>query len=626
MALGEGLRPRNFLYNAIDLPALLILFFSNLTFLKSNISVMIRLLSLTLGWLLTNFVGYSQSVDCNNVGFEEGSFQGWERLTGKMSPYIFPLYYTLELGSNYILNGQPGHTITSISDGYDPNVREKIPVVAPGSQHSVRIGDLEVGGYIAQLRTTFVVPADKPLLRYQFAVVLQNPNHQPDHQPGFSFVIRTGNGDTISCGSYEAIATNQTAGFTYQQDDNLFERLIYRNWTAHVLDLRAYAGQSLNLEVTAHDCVEGGHFGYAYFDMQCLTLSPEAISVCTEQGSFIQLATPAGFDRHRWSTGDTTATIRVESQLGDTYWVDVESRSVLNPVCTTTLRLTYRVDQFPIPTTRQVTLCAGESYHLGDSTYTKSGTYRNVLSRPLLCDSLVVTELTVLPIVRSTQQVMLCQGSQLVIGDSTYRTTGTYETRIHRAAPLCDSIVTTQLVMNQLTSNPLRDTLVMQGDSIQLIASNATGTGYVYSWSPKDGLSCPSCAKTWAKPTQTTRYQVIISDSLTGCNTGYDLNVAVIPCALAIPSAFTPNGDGINDTFRVTANPCRGRLRQLTIYNRWGQVVFHQKITAVSDKLLEWDGTYQGEFAHTGVYNYQLTIESTTGTVSNHSGTLTLMH
>ncbi len=587
---------------------------------------MVRLLLLTLGWLLTNFVGCGQSVDCSTIGFEEGSFQGWERWTGKMSPYIFPLYYKLEPGSNYLRDGQPGHIITNLSDGYDPNVREKISVVAPGSQHSVRIGDLEPGGYIAQLRTTSVVPTEKPLLRYQFAVVLQNPNHQPDHQPGFSLVIRTVNGDTISCGSYEAIATNQTAGFTYQQDDNLFERLLYRDWTAHVLDLRAYAGQSLSLEVTAHDCVEGGHFGYAYFDMQCLEVSPEAISVCTEQGSFIQLAAPVGFDRHRWSTGDTTATILVRPQPGDTYWVDVESRSVLNPACTTTLRLTYQVNQFPIPTTRQVTLCAGESYHLGDSTYTKSGTYRNVFSRPPLCDSIIITELTVLPIVRSTQQVTLCQGSQLVVGDSTYRTTGTYETRIHRAAPLCDSLVTTHLVISQLNSNPLRDTLVMQGDSIQLIASNFIGTGYVYSWSPKDGLSCPSCAKTWAKPAQTTQYQVTINDPAINCNTSYNLNVAVIPCALAIPNAFTPNGDGLNDTFSVIINPCRGRLRQLTIYNRWGQVVFHQTITSVSDKLLEWDGTYLGVLAHTGVYSYQLTVESTTGNVSSHSGALTLIH
>ena len=588
---------------------------------------MFRLLLLTLGGLLASFVGYGQSVDCNNIGFEEGSFQGWERLTGEVSQYLFPLHYSLEPGSNHPLDNQPGHIITSISDGYDPNVREKIPVVAPGSQHSVRIGDLKASGYADQLRATFVVTADKPLLRYQFAVVLQNPNHQPDFQPGFSILIKTQAGDTITCGSYEAIATNQTAGFSYQQaDGDPAKRLIYSNWKAHILDLRAYAGQSLRIEVTAHDCIPSGHFGYAYFDMQCLTLSPEAISVCSEQSSFIQLAIPVGFDRHQWSTGDTTATIRVTPQLGDTYWVDVESRSLLNPACKTTLRLTYKVDKFPIPATQQVTLCAGETYSIGDSLYTRPGTYQHIFHRPPLCDSILITELTVRPSVRSTQQVTLCQGSQLVVGDSTYRTTGTYETRIHRAAPLCDSLVTTHLVVSQLNNNSLRDTLVMQGDSIQLIASNSVGTGYVYSWSPKEGLSCPSCAETWAKPTQNTRYQVIISDSSTGCSSSHDLNVAVIPCALAIPSAFTPNGDGINDTFRVTANPCRGRLRQLTIYNRWGQVVFHQKITSITEKLLEWDGTYQGAFVQTGIYSYQLIIESATGKVSNHTGALTLLH
>ncbi|GAB4034212.1 T9SS type B sorting domain-containing protein [Spirosoma jeollabukense] len=580
---------------------------------------------LVFGWLglWTSVLSYGQAVDCRTIGFDDGSFQGWERWTAEMSPYVFPVTLHLEPGSLHSANGEYGHIITSRSDGYDPNVREPIPVVAPGSQYSVRIGDLEAGGYVDQLRTTFVVPADKPLLRYQVAVVLQNPNHRIEHQPGFSLLIRTLAGDTVRCGYYEAVATNQTAGFIYQEKDSTFDRLLYRNWTSHVLDLRAYVGQTLRLEVTTHDCTEGGHYGYAYFDAQCLEMAITASSGCTPQASLMRLTAPAGFDRYRWNTGDTTATIQITPKLRDTYWVDVESRSTLNPTCQTTLRLNYQVDQLMIPTVQQVSLCAGETYSVGDSIYTRSDIYRHVFPRSSGCDSILITNLTIRPAVNYTQSITLCQGSQLVVGDSTYSTTGSYLTRIARHAPLCDSLVTTHLVIRQATIKPLRDTVMIQGDSLQLIASGPSDA--LYSWSPSTDLSCPGCAITWAKPTQTTHYQVKVRLANTDCEASYGMNVEVLPCLLAMPSSFTPNGDGVNDTFRAIVNPCLGRLRQLTIYNRWGQVIFHQVLTSLFDQVLAWDGSYHGETTATGVYSYQLTIESGTGKISTHTGALTLI-
>jgi gliding motility-associated-like protein len=67
-----------------------------------------------------------------------------------------------------------------------------------------------------------------------------------------------------------------------------------------------------------------------------------------------------------------------------------------------------------------------------------------------------------------------------------------------------------------------------------------------------------------------------------------------------IPSAFTPNGDGVNDFFGVKAEGIKSF--NLQIFNRWGEVVFEsESITNL------WDGSFKGErIKNTDVYVYQV--------------------
>jgi gliding motility-associated-like protein len=67
---------------------------------------------------------------------------------------------------------------------------------------------------------------------------------------------------------------------------------------------------------------------------------------------------------------------------------------------------------------------------------------------------------------------------------------------------------------------------------------------------------------------------------------------------LYVPSAFTPNGDGMNDVFKVVARGV-GKF-SLIVFNRWGEVVFETE-----DANSGWDGTYKGEkITSTDVYVY----------------------
>ena len=69
-------------------------------------------------------------------------------------------------------------------------------------------------------------------------------------------------------------------------------------------------------------------------------------------------------------------------------------------------------------------------------------------------------------------------------------------------------------------------------------------------------------------------------------------------CRFFIPSAFSPNNDGINDEFKVLSD-VTVELNFFKVYNRFGEVVFETK-----DKSLGWNGMYKGRTADVGTYYY----------------------
>ena len=70
---------------------------------------------------------------------------------------------------------------------------------------------------------------------------------------------------------------------------------------------------------------------------------------------------------------------------------------------------------------------------------------------------------------------------------------------------------------------------------------------------------------------------------------------------IILPNAFTPDGDGLNDVFKAIGQPDNLSSFSMTIFNRWGQMVFES-----SDISLGWDGTYQGKPAPAGTYVFRV--------------------
>lgn len=104
-------------------------------------------------------------------------------------------------------------------------------------------------------------------------------------------------------------------------------------------------------------------------------------------------------------------------------------------------------------------------------------------------------------------------------------------------------------------------------------------------------------------------------------------------CKPAIPNVFTPNQDGVNDHFSLGLK-CPIDHLSLSIYNRWGQLVYETgelaSLLNAENHTLEvpipvWDGRINGTLAASGSYYYQLNYSKPSGEIFNHNGVIQLI-
>jgi gliding motility-associated-like protein len=162
------------------------------------------------------------------------------------------------------------------------------------------------------------------------------------------------------------------------------------------------------------------------------------------------------------------------------------------------------------------------------------------------------------------------------------------------------------------------------GSSYQI---NSTASTNIVSlnWTPANNLSCTNCLTPVASPTMTTKYSLTaINDG--GCATTESIRVQVI-CTGAnffVPNSFSPNGDGVNDYFIVNGVGLNV-IPSITIYNRWGQMVFQKSNFAPNSASQAWDGTFNGKPAPADVYVYTIQILCENATLIPYHGNVTLI-
>lgn len=138
------------------------------------------------------------------------------------------------------------------------------------------------------------------------------------------------------------------------------------------------------------------------------------------------------------------------------------------------------------------------------------------------------------------------------------------------------------------------EVVIYAGTSFKL-SPLITGDIAVYRWTPSSYLDDPRLANPIATPEYDQLYTLNVSTAF-GCKASSDFLVKVFR-EVIMPNAFTPNGDGVNDIFRIPPMRQSVRLEYLIVYNRWGEKVFESK-----DANKGWDGKLKGVAQPSGNY------------------------
>ncbi len=305
------------------------------------------------------------------------------------------------------------------------------------------------------------------------------------------------------------------------------------------------------------------------------------------------------------------------------------------------------------------TICTGLTYPVGSSVYDATGNYVDSLINTYGCDSIIYTNLTVLPLPEIEAELALSPPSCFNVNDGMISVTainngfppydlawndGELGTADNIASLVGDETydlsitdrfgcrADTTVLLPGPTSLFLDlgpDQAVDLGDELTLQANvNFMVDSYFWS-STTDVLPCSTAADcpgfTWL-PTNTQTVYLTAEDA-NGCVITDSVQIVVTPIYdLYIPNIFSPNRDGVNDYFTVYGESKRiNRIASFEIFNRWGQLLYQESDLAIGASNGGWDGRTNGRVVDQGVYLYRIEVEFLDGTIREYGGDITLL-
>jgi gliding motility-associated-like protein len=269
----------------------------------------------------------------------------------------------------------------------------------------------------------------------------------------------------------------------------------------------------------------------------------------------------------------------------------------------------------PVPNTGiNESICQGSTFTFNGQTIGTSGQYTQTLQTVAGCDSTIILNLIVNPILSSLINESICQGEFFSFFGQNLTATGTYSQTLQTSAG-CDSIVNLDLIVlplppapNVLSNSPVK----CPGDIATLNASSVPNAQFYWS-GPQNFSSQDSVINFAVQESSMGDYAVYVV--VDGCISGLtSSNVSILNLDdfedYDFPNVITPNGDGINDSLDIAKHYKTCQEFNLKIFNRWGDVVFEQTINS---DFFAGKSSADSDLTD-GIYFYKLSYEDKTKT------------
>ena len=215
---------------------------------------------------------------CGNGDFEPGGLNSAE-WSGAFGTIGSPLTSGISPGNSSGLITSAASRQTLVSAGTDPNVpiqrtgpNTNVPL--PLSSNAMRIGNAVNGFGTELLSKTFTVTSSDTLIRFWYAVVMENPlGHPANIQPYFEVrVLESGVAIpglvNLGNGSSKLVADSSNPFFQIKAGPT---PIVFKDWSCAQINLSQQVGKTVTVEFVTQDCGAGGHWGYAYIDDICGT-------------------------------------------------------------------------------------------------------------------------------------------------------------------------------------------------------------------------------------------------------------------------------------------------------------------------------------------------------------------
>lgn len=211
----------------------------------------------------------------------------------------------------------------------------------------------------------------------------------------------------------------------------------------------------------------------------------------------------------------------------------------------------------------------------------------------------------------TTRRVNIKNAENLVLGNSPCRTANETgfdglidDFRVYNRALKDDEIKALYFNPDKIAT---RDTIIYLGNTVPIELTTTCATDF--SWSPATGVLRSGDPEPFITPVSGGRqvYVLTLKDEVSSCQSTDSLVITVVDPAqldcreLFLPKAFTPNGDGLNEIYKISNPFVVQDLIAFEIFDRWGSRVF-----VSTDPFLGWDGSVNGVLTNSGVFLYKV--------------------